>query len=89
MDEKYMVNDVLEGVKGDLTTLQGVINEAENMSLRQTIQQMRNGSESFQYELFKMAQAKGYYTPAAKATETEIQTVKNEVSQGTFPFESK
>ena len=80
MDEKYMVNDVLEGVKGDLTTLQGVINEAENMSLRQTIQQMRNGSESFQYELFKMAQAKGYYTPAAKATETEIQTVKNEVS---------
>ena len=75
-----MVNDVLEGVKGDLTTLQGVINEAENMSLRQTIQQMRNGSESFQYELFKMAQAKGYYTPAAKATETEIQTVKNEVS---------
>ena len=80
MDEKNMVNDVLEGVKGDLTTLQGVINEAENMSLRQTIQQMRNGSESFQYELFKMAQAKGYYTPAAKATETEIQTVKNEVS---------
>ena len=80
MDVKYMVNDVLEGVKGDLTTLQGVINEAENMSLRQTIQQMRNGSESFQYELFKMAQAKGYYTPAAKATETEIQTVKNEVS---------
>ena len=80
MDEKYMVNDVLEGVKGDLTTLQGVINEAENMSLRQTIPQMRNGSESFQYELFKMAQAKGYYTPAAKATETEIQTVKNEVS---------
>lgn len=80
MDEKYMVNDVLEGVKGDLTTLQGVINEAENMSLRQTIQQMRNGSESFQYELFKMAQAKGYYTPAAKASETEIQTVKNEVS---------
>ena len=75
MDEKYMVNDVLEGVKGDLTTLQGVINEAEK-----TIQQMRNGSESFQYELFKMAQAKGYYTPAAKATETEIQTVKNEVS---------
>lgn len=80
MDDKYMVNDILEGVKGDLTTLQGVINEAENMNLRQTIQQMRNGSESFQYELFKMAQAKGYYTPAAKATQTEIQTVKNEVS---------
>lgn len=80
MDDKYMVNDILEGVKGDLTTLQGVINEAENMSLRQTIQQMRNSSESFQYELFKMAQSKGYYTPAAKATQTEINNVKNEVS---------
>ena len=81
MDDKYMVNDILEGVKGDLTTLQGVINEAENMGLRQTIQQMRNSSESFQYELFKMAQSKGYYTPAAKATQTEINNVKNEVSK--------
>ena len=76
-----MVNDILEGVKGDLTTFQGVINESENMGLRQTIQSMRNGSESFQYELFKMAQAKGFYTPAAKATQTEIETVKNEVSK--------
>lgn len=81
MDDKYMVNDILEGVKGDLTTLQGVINESENMGLRQTIQSMRNGSESFQYELFKMAQAKGFYTPAAKATQTEIETVKNDVSK--------
>lgn len=81
MDDKYMVNDILEGVKGDLTTFQGVINESENMGLRQTIQSMRNGSESFQYELFKMAQAKGFYTPAAKATQTEIETVKNEVSK--------
>lgn len=81
MDDKYMVNDILEGVKGNLTTLQGVINESENMGLRQTIQSMRNGSESFQYELFKMAQAKGFYTPAAKATQTEIETVKNDVSK--------
>lgn len=81
MDDKYMVNDILEGVKGDLTTFQGVINESENMGLRQTIQSMRNGSESFQYELFKMAQAKGFYTPAAKATQTEIETVKNDVSK--------
>lgn len=80
MDEKYMVNDVLEGVKSDLTTLQGVISEAENIGLRQTVQQMRNGSEAFQYELFKLAQTKGFYTPAAKATQTEIQNVKNQVT---------
>ena len=76
MDEKTMVNDILEGVKSGLKTYQGVISEAENMQLRQTIQQIRNNDESFQYELFKIAQAKGYYQPAQKATSTEIDTVK-------------
>jgi len=81
MDEKYMTNDILEGTKSDLTTMQGVISEAENTQLRQTIQQMRNSTEAFQYELFKMAQTKGYYTPAAKATKTEVDTVRTEVSK--------
>ena len=80
MDEKTMVNDILEGVKSSLKTYQGVISETENMQLRQTIQQIRNNDESFQYELFKVAQAKGYYTPAGQAPQTEIDKVKNEVS---------
>lgn len=79
MDEKTMVNDILESVKAELKTYQGVISEAENMQLRQTIQQIRNNDESFQYELFKIAQSKGYYKPAAQATTTEIQSVKNEL----------
>ena len=74
-----MVNDILEGVKAELTTYQGVISEAENMNLRQTIQQIRNNDESFQYELFKIAQTKGYYKPAAKATVTEVNDVKTEL----------
>ena len=81
MEEKYMVNDILESVKAELTTYQGVISEAENMQLRQTFQQIRNNDESFQYELFKTAQAKGYYKPAQPATVTEIQTVKTELQQ--------
>ena len=81
MDEKTMVNDILDGIKSSLTTYQGVISEAENMQLRQTVQQIRNSDESFQYELFKVAQAKGYYKPAQPATVTEIQTVKNELQQ--------
>ena len=79
MDEKTMVNDILDGVKASLTTYQGVISEAENINLRQTIQQIRNSDESLQYELFKVAQSKGYYKPAQPATVTEIQTVKNEL----------
>ena len=81
MDEKVMVNDILAGVKSDLTAYQTAITEAENMTLRQTLQQIRNNDESFQYELFKIAQTKGYYVPAQKATVTEINTVKTELEQ--------
>lgn len=81
MDEKTMVNDILASVKSDLTAYQTAISEAENMNLRQTFQQIRNNDESFQYELFKIAQNKGYYKPAQKATVTEIDTVKNELQQ--------
>lgn len=80
MEEKYMVNDVLESIKAGLTTYQGVINETENSGLRQTFQQLRNNDESFQYELFKVAQAKGYYIPAEQAQQSEIDKIKNEIS---------
>ena len=79
MDEKVMVNDILAGVKSDLTAYQTAISECENMNLRQIFQQIRNNDESFQYELFKVAQSKGYYIPAQKATVTEINTVKTEM----------
>lgn len=79
MDEKAMVNDILAGIKSDLTAYQTAITESSNAQLRQTFQQIRNSDECFQYELFKVAENKGYYIPAAKATVTEIETVKNEV----------
>lgn len=81
MDEKTMVNDILAGVKSELTAYQTVISETENMQLRQTIQQIRNSDESFQYELFKIAQTKGYYKPAAQASATEVNTVQTELQQ--------
>ena len=81
MDEKTMVNDILAGVKSGLTAYQTAITECENMGLRQTFQQIRNNDESFQYELFKVAQAKGYYQPAQKATVTEINNVKTQLQQ--------
>ena len=82
MEEKTMVNDILVNVKADLTAYQTAISESENIQLRQTFQQIRNNDESFQYELFKVANAKEYYKPAQKATVTEIETVKTELQQG-------
>lgn len=81
MNEKVMVNDILSNTKSDLSFYQTAITECENIQLRQTLQQIRNNDESFQYELFKIAQAKGYYTPAQKATITEISSVRNELEQ--------
>ena len=82
MDDKTMVNDILGNVKADLGSYQTAISETENMQLRQTFQQIRNNDESFQYELFKVANSKGFYKSAQKATENEIQTLKTELQQG-------
>lgn len=81
MDEKTMVNDILDSTKAELTTYQGVISEAENMQLRSAVQQIRNNCESFQYELFKVAQTKGYYKPAETATAQEITNIKTQLEQ--------
>lgn len=79
MEEKYMVNDILEGTKGHLKTFESVIVETENTALRQAIQEIRNSCETFQYDLFRVANLKGYYTPAATATQNEIDQVKSDV----------
>ena len=81
MNEKTMVNDILENVKSDLSAYQKAIAECSNAQLRQTFQQIRNSDESFQYELFKIAQTKGYYNSVQSATETEIQNAKTELQQ--------
>ena len=80
MEEKAIVNDVLESTKSCLKDFESAILETANIELRQTFQNLRNSSESFQYELFKLAESKGYYKPAQNATLEEIATVKNEVT---------
>ncbi len=81
MDEKTMVNDILNGTKEELKAYEGVITETDNMQLRSTIQQIRNNCESFQYELYRVAQSKGYYKPAEQATPQQITQVKTELEQ--------
>lgn len=79
MDEKTMVNDVLDSCKLSLNLYENAIVKIKDMSLRQTIQQIRNNEESFQYEMFKIAQVKGYYIPTGEATVEEINEVKKEL----------
>ena len=79
MDEKTMINDVLEDVKTKISSYSQAITETENMQLRNAMQQIRNSEESFQYELFKIAESKGYYEPAEKAKQEQISKIKTDL----------
>lgn len=82
MQDKIMVNDALTSIKSSLTTYANVISECSNPDLRSTIQQIRNNCENSQYELYKLAQSKGYYQPAMMAADTDVQKVKSQFSGG-------
>ena len=77
MEEKYLVSDILSQINSSLSTYANAISQTENPELRQTFQQLRNNCETFQYELFKVAEQKRYYTPAEVAKPEEINTVKS------------
>lgn len=79
MEEKYMVNDILDNSKTAIKTYSDAITEASNMNLRQTMQNLRNNTESFQYELFKLAESKGYYTPSELAKPEDINKIKENI----------
>ncbi len=72
MREKDMVNDVLSMVNSSLTGYASVISQSSNPQLRQTIQQIRDSCENFQYELYKLAEQKGYYKPAIAVDQNDI-----------------
>lgn len=80
MQEKDMVNDVLSMINSSLTGYANVITQSSDQNLRQTIQQLRNSDEQFQFQLYKMAEQKGYYKPAQQAEMQEIQQVKSTFS---------
>lgn len=79
MDEKTMVNDILNSCQLNLNLYQEAIIDTKDMALRQVIQQIRNNEESFQYEMYKIAQVKGYYTPPEEASLEEMNRIKMEL----------
>lgn len=77
MEEKYMVNDVLESNKAEIMILTDTLIHSENLELKQIIEQLRNGFEAFHSELFTLATSKGYYAPTTQAKPDEIENIKN------------
>jgi spore coat protein CotF len=81
MQEKDMVYDVLSGVKSSLGTYAKTIVECNDPRMRQTFQQMRDADEKFQYDLYKVAQQKGYYTPAPPIDAAHSMQLKHQLTQ--------
>jgi len=82
MNEKDIVLDVLSGVKSSLSHYATFISETANPTLRQTFQQMRDGDEKFQYDLYKIAEQKGYYACSPPANPQDLNTVKSALTSG-------
>ena len=76
MEEKYMVNDTLQNSKEFVKALDEAILDSSNQELRQMLILMRNSAESFDGELRKIAESKGYYFPSPKADESEVVALK-------------
>ena len=81
MTEKAMVSDALVGVNGELKMFGDMIPQTENKELKQCLKQIRNECEMSQEKIFHIAREKGYYVPASKATQQEIEHVKNILTQ--------
>ncbi|EKN66080.1 spore coat protein [Schinkia azotoformans] len=80
--DKEMVSDYLAGLNASLTGYAHMISESNNSELRQTLIQMRNQDESRQRTLYSYALQKGYYKPAAPASDQVIQQLKSQLMQG-------
>ena len=84
MNEKTMVSDALVGVNGELKMFGEIIPQTENEELKQCLKQLRNECEMSQEKLYHIAREKSYYVPASKATQQEIDHVKNILTQPTM-----
>ena len=82
MQEKDMVNDAITTTKSSIDSYTKAITECANQQLRSTLQQLRDEAEQFQYQLFQIAEQKGYYVPAPTANSNDVQQVKSGLTGG-------
>lgn len=86
MQDQDMVNDILSGTKASIGVYTTAITECSNQQLRSTLQTLRNEAEQLQYQIYQMAEQKGYYTPAPTANQNDIQEIKNSLVSSMTPM---
>ena len=76
------MSDYLAGLNASLTGyVHAMITQSNNSELRQALIQLRNEDESRQRTLYSYALQKGYYQPAAPASEEVVQQLKSQLTQ--------
>lgn len=76
MRDQDMVNDILTGTKASINTYTHAIQECSDQTLRSTLQQLRDEAEQLQFQVYQMAEQKGWYKPSPQADQKDVQEVK-------------
>lgn len=79
MNEKTMINDIIQNLNFSINNYQKIICDCENIGLRQVLQQIRNNEESLQYDLKKVANLKGYSQTSEKVEIAQINNLKKQI----------
>jgi len=80
MQDRDIFNDLLSGTKHSINSYTMAIQETDNQQLRSTWQTLRTEAEQMQYQIYQMAEQKGYYVPAPQADQNDIQKIKSSFS---------
>ncbi len=81
MQDRDIVNDLMGGTKASINNYTMAIVETSNPQLRSTWQTLRNEAEQMHYQLFQMAEQKGYYMSAPQANQQDVQKIKSTLTQ--------
>ena len=81
MNEKLAMDSVLSCTNSIITLLNYSIQQANNKNFRDTLIEQRNTLENLQWKVYLIDKEKGYYIPAAPAGQSDIEQVKQAISQ--------
>lgn len=81
MNEKDMVLDILNGLKANIISYTNTISQCGDLNVKQMFEEIRKETEKAYYDLYKIAEKKGYCIIPTKSTEQELQDLKTKLTQ--------
>lgn len=85
MQDRDIINDLMGGTKASINSYTMAVVESSNQQLRSTWQTLRTEAEQMHYQLYQMAEQKGYYMPAPPAHQQDVQKIKSGLSSSLTP----